>query len=232
MQGYDSVALKSDIELGGTDQTFNLLMGRQLQHQYGQEEQVILTMPLLEGLDGVKKMSKSLGNYIGIDEPAREMYGKAMSIPDELMMKYYELVTDLSLEELNQLQQGLKEGSIHPRDAKMKLAHRLVEMYHNKEAADEEENYFRQVFQKRAIPEDILEKNIPESELEDGVIWVVRLLSLLGLVSTNGEARRMIKQGAVKVDGEKVSDVDARITIQDDMIIQVGKRKFAKVKQG
>ncbi len=231
MQGYDSVALQSDIEAGGTDQTFNLLMGRQLQSQYGQEEQVILTMPLLEGLDGSKKMSKSLGNYIGIDEPPREMYGKAMSVPDELMLKYFELVTDLTLEELERLQAGLKEGSIHPRDAKMMLAGRLVQMYHGQEAAAEAEAHFRRVFQQRELPEEIPEKEIPDSGLEEEKIWIVQLLRSLGLVSSNGEARRMVKQGAVKIDGDKISDQDARITVNDGMVVQVGKRKFARVKR-
>ncbi|PTX55203.1 tyrosyl-tRNA synthetase [Melghirimyces profundicolus] len=232
MQGYDSVALESDIELGGTDQTFNLLMGRQLQHQYGQEEQVILTMPLLEGLDGVKKMSKSLGNYIGINEPPHDMYGKAMSIPDDLMLKYFELVTDLTLEELDRVKAAIGDGSLHPRDAKMKLARRLVEMYHGTEAAAEAEARFRRVFQQRALPEDIPEKEVPAAELEDGKIWIVRLLTLLGLVSSNGEARRMVKQGAVKLDGEKVSDADTRVSVENGRVVQVGKRRFAKMKRG
>lgn len=231
MQGYDSVALQSDLETGGTDQTFNLLMGRQLQSQYGQEEQVILTMPLLEGLDGVKKMSKSLGNYIGIDEPAQEMYGKAMSVPDELMLKYFELVTDLSLEELEQLQRGLEEGSIHPRDAKMMLASRLVQMYHGQEAAQEAEANFRRVFQQRELPEEIPVVEIPDSQLREGKLWIVQLLSTLGLVASNGEARRMVKQGAVKIDGDKVSDQDAQISVTEGMVVQVGKRKFAQVKR-
>ncbi|MFC4077000.1 tyrosine--tRNA ligase [Salinithrix halophila] len=232
MQGYDSVALESDIELGGTDQTFNLLMGRQLQGQYGMEEQVILTMPLLEGLDGVKKMSKSLGNYIGINEPAGEIYGKAMSVPDDLMLKYYELVTDLPIEELNQIQNEVKKGTLHPRDAKMGLARRLVEMYHGRERAEEAEAGFKRVFQQRALPQDIPEVEIATSDLEGGRLWVVYLLSRLGLVPSNGEARRMVKQGAVKVDEEKVTDVDAQIQLSDGMVVQVGKRKFAKVKLG
>ncbi|MDR6227447.1 tyrosine--tRNA ligase [Desmospora profundinema] len=232
MQGYDSVALESDIELGGTDQTFNLLMGRQLQAQYGQEEQVILTMPLLEGLDGVKKMSKSLGNYIGINEPAAEIYGKAMSVPDDRMLKYYELVTDLSPAELDRVQEGVKDGSIHPRDAKMGLARQLVEMYHGKEAAQEAEAGFKRVFQQRALPEDIAQVTIPVADLKDGRLWVIHLLSRLGLVASNGEARRMVKQGAVKIDEEKVTDVDAQIPLTDGMVVQVGKRKFAQVKLG
>lgn len=230
MQGYDSVALETDIEMGGTDQTFNLLMGRQLQGQYGQEEQVVLTMPLLEGLDGVKKMSKSLGNYIGIDEDPKEIYGKAMSIPDELMLKYFELVTDFSLEEKKELAAGLEEGSIHPRDAKMKLARRLVEMYHSPEAAEEAEAGFRKVFQQRALPDDMPETTIAASDLTEGRMWIIRLLSELKLVSSNGEARRMVKQGAVKINEEKVSDIDAQILLEQGMVVQVGKRKFMKIK--
>lgn len=230
MQGYDSVALKSDIEIGGTDQTFNLLMGRQLQKEYGQEEQVIITMPLLEGLDGVKKMSKSLGNYIGVDELPQEMYGKAMSIPDELMIKYYELTTDLTLDELEHLKQALAEGTLHPRDAKMKLAHTLVRMYHGQEAADEAENRFRTVFQQNALPDDIPEVVIEATELKDGKLWVVALLSQLGLVSSNGEGRRMIQQGGVRINQEKITDTHAQIAIENGMVVQVGKRKFAKVK--
>lgn len=230
MQGYDSVALKSDVELGGTDQKFNLLMGRHLQREYGQPEQVIMMMPLLEGLDGVKKMSKSLGNYIGIDEPPNEIYGKTMSIPDHLMMKYFELVTDLSPEELDRIKEGLEKGTLHPRDAKMRLAHTLVRMYHGQEAADEAERHFRTVFQQGKLPEDIDEVEISPSELEEGKMWIVRLLNRLGLVSTNGEARRFLQQSAVRIDGEKVTDTEAEVPVTDGMVVQVGKRRFAKVK--
>ncbi|PRX42699.1 tyrosyl-tRNA synthetase [Planifilum fimeticola] len=230
MQGYDSVALKSDVEMGGTDQKFNLLMGRQLQREYGQPEQVIMMMPLLEGLDGVKKMSKSLGNYIGIDEPPNEMYGKTMSIPDELMVKYYELATDLSLEELNRVKEGLEKGTLHPRDAKMRLAHTFVRMYHGQEAADEAERHFRTVFQQGKLPEEMDEVEISPSELKEGKMWIVRLLNRLGLVNSNGEARRFIQQSAVRIDGEKVTDTDAELPVTDGMVVQVGKRRFAKVK--
>ncbi|AUS09668.1 tyrosine--tRNA ligase [Laceyella sacchari] len=229
MQGYDSVALKSDIELGGTDQTFNLLMGRQLQKEYAQEEQVILTMPLLEGLDGVKKMSKSLGNYIGVDEEPNNMYGKAMSIPDELMVKYFELATDLSLEELEELKQGLAEGTIHPRDAKMRLGRTLVRMYHGEQAAQEAEHHFKTVFQQRDLPDDMPEVQVNAADLEDGRMWIVALLSKLGLVATNGEGRRMIQQGGVRINQEKVTDPQAKVEVQDGMVVQVGRRKFAKV---
>ena len=231
MQGYDSVVLNSDIEIGGTDQTFNLLMGRQLQKEYGQEEQVILTMPLLEGLDGVKKMSKSLGNYIGVDEEPSNMYGKAMSIPDELMVKYFELVTDLTVDELDELKQGLEQGKVHPRDAKMRLAHTLVSMYHGKEAADEAESHFKAVFQKGSLPDEIPEVELTQEDLKEGEIWVVALLSKLGLVASNGEGRRMIKQGGVRINQEKISDIQAQIKIEDGMVVQVGKRKFARVKK-
>lgn len=229
MQGYDSVALESDVELGGTDQKFNLLMGRQLQKEYGQEQQCALTMPIIEGLDGVQKMSKSLGNYIGISEPPNEIYGKAMSIPDELMIKYYELATDISMEELESLKKGLEDGSVHPRDAKMRLARTFVRMYWGEDAANDAENHFKTVFQQRALPTDIPEKEVPAGELEDGKIWVVKLLSTLGLVPSNGEARRMVQQGAVKINEEKVGSVDDHIAVEEGMIVQVGKRKFAKI---
>lgn len=230
MQGYDSVALQSDIELGGTDQKFNLLMGRHIQKEYGQEQQAVIMTPLLVGLDGEKKMSKSLGNYIGIDESPNEIYGKAMSIPDELMINYFEYATDLSLEELQELKEGLATGKIHPRDAKMKLAYTLVRMFHNEEAAREAEEYFKAVFQQRKLPDDIEEREILSSSLENGKIGVISLLTVLGLVPSNAEGRRMIQQGAVKINEERIDDVNAAIAVKDGMIVQVGKRKFAQVK--
>lgn len=229
MQGYDSVALQTDVELGGTDQTFNLLMGRQLQKEFGQEEQVILTMPLLEGLDGVKKMSKSLGNYIGVDDEPNNMYGKAMSIPDELMVKYYELVTDLPAEEVDAIKFGVEDGSIHPRDAKMRLAFTLVQMFHGEEAAKEAENHFRTVFQQNSLPDDIPVVEVPASLTNNGVIWIVPLLTHCKLCSSNGDARRMIQGGGVRINQEKVSDVQAMLQLEEGMVLQVGKRKFAKI---
>jgi tyrosyl-tRNA synthetase len=225
MQGYDSVAIETDIELGGTDQKFNLLMGRQLQKEYGQEEQVVIMMPLLEGLDGVKKMSKSLGNYIGIDESPNDMYGKTMSIPDELMLRYYELVTDLDMEEISGIRQQLEQGTLHPRDAKMRLAHTIVRMYHGNEAADQAQEHFRSVFQQRALPTDI-----PEKEVSGEEVWLVRLLVETGLVPSNGEGRRMIQQGAVKLNEQKIEDVEYQLVPEDGMILQVGKRKFLKLR--
>lgn len=229
MQGMDSVALESDIELGGTDQKFNLLMGRTLQKEYGKETQVAIMTPIIEGLDGVQKMSKSLGNYIGIDEEPNEIYGKAMSVPDELMLKYYELVTDLSNEELTALTEGVNSGEIHPRDAKMKLAYTLVRMYNGQEAAEAAQEHFVTVFQQRALPEDIENKEIPASELEDGKIRLIKLLTLIGFASSNGEAKRSIQQGAVKLNEEKLTDPNAELELAGGEIIQVGKRKFAKL---
>jgi tyrosyl-tRNA synthetase len=225
MQGYDSVALATDIEVGGTDQKFNLLMGRTLQDAYGKEKQVAMTLPLIEGLDGERKMSKSLNNYIGIDEDPNEIFGKSMSIPDELMIKYYKLATDLPMEEIEKLEEGLKDGSVHPRDAKMNLGARFVEMYHGKEAAEVAKNYFQTVFQKRSLP-----TNIPETKWEgEAVIWIVDLLVELKMLSSKGEARRMIQNGGVKINEEKVEDVQLQVEINDDLILQVGKRKFMKI---
>jgi len=229
MQGMDSVALKTDVELGGTDQKFNLLMGRTLQKEYGIGTQVAITMPLIEGLDGVQKMSKSLGNYIGIDEEPNEMYGKSMSVPDELMLKYFRLATDLTSEEITKLENGLQDGGIHPRDAKMSLGHNLVRMYHGREAADAAQQHFVTVFQEKALPEDLKEYKIPEEELKEGKITLVKLLTLLGFATSNGEARRSIQQGAVKWNGEKCSDIYGEVALQDGDVLQVGKRRLARL---
>ena len=224
MQGYDSIALKADVEFGGTDQTFNLLMGRHLQGEEGMPEQTIITMPILEGLDGVQKMSKSLGNYIGISEAPSEMYGKAMSIPDELMMRYFMLVTDMSIEEQEQLSKDLESGAAHPRDVKMKLAHTIVRLYHGEEAANFGQDEFVRVFQKHAMPTDIPEYKVAITEES---VFVPQLLSDAGLTASNGEARRSIKAGAFKIDGEKCNE--EHIVLKDGMVLQVGKRKFIKI---
>lgn len=229
MQGYDSVALESDVELGGTDQKFNLLMGRTLQKEYGKPTQAAIMTPLLEGLDGVQKMSKSLGNYIGIDEEPNQIYGKAMSIPDELMLKYYELATDISNDELQALRQGVEDGTKHPRDMKMQLAATLVRMFHGEEAAVAAEQHFITVFQQRALPDDIETVALAASELEDGRIRIVKLLTTLGLQASGSEAKRSVQQGAVKINEEKIDDPNAEITPADGDVIQVGKRKFAKL---
>ena len=224
MQGYDSIALKADVEFGGTDQTFNLLMGRHLQGEEGMLEQTIITMPILEGLDGVQKMSKSLGNYIGISEAPSEMYGKAMSIPDELMMRYFMLVTDMSIEEQEQLSKDLESGAAHPRDVKMKLAHTIVRLYHGEEAANFGQDEFVRVFQKHAMPTDIPEYKV---DITEEPVFVPQLLSDAGLTASNGEARRSIKAGAFKIDGEKCNE--EHIVLKDGMVLQVGKRKFIKI---
>ena len=225
MQGHDSVALHADVEFGGTDQTFNLLMGRHLQELEGQEPQVVITMPLLEGLDGIQKMSKSLGNYIGIDEEPKEMYGKAMSIPDELMMRYFMLVTDMPIEEQEDMAKRLESGELHPRDAKMQLARTIVRLYHGEEAALEAEEEFKRVFQQRAMPTDI-----PEYAMDAPTepIFVPQFCTDAGLTASNGEARRSIKAGAFKVNGEKYTEENLKL--EDGMIVQVGKRKFVKIK--
>lgn len=225
MQGHDSVALHADVEFGGTDQTFNLLMGRHLQELEGQEPQVVITMPLLEGLDGIQKMSKSLGNYIGIDEEPKEMYGKAMSIPDELMMRYFMLVTDMSIEDQEDMAKRLESGELHPRDAKMQLARTIVRLYHGEEAALEAEEEFKRVFQQRAMPTDIPEYAI---DAPTEPIFVPQFCTDAGLTASNGEARRSIKAGAFKVNGEKYTEENLKL--EDGMIVQVGKRKFVKIK--
>ncbi|MGM7702350.1 tyrosine--tRNA ligase [Pseudalkalibacillus sp. Hm43] len=228
MQGYDSVALESDIEIGGTDQKFNLLMGRQLQEEYGKEKQVTMTLPLIEGLDGVRKMSKSLNNYIGIDEHPNEIFGKSMSIPDDLMIKYFELATPLPIEEVRAIEEGVQSGELHPRDMKIKLAKTFVEMYHGHDEAAAAEKHFRTVFSKGALPDDI-----PEHEWAgEDEKWIVELIVDLGLLNSKGEARRMIQNGGVKINQEKVDDVQAQVAVEDGMIVQVGKRKFVKVIKG
>ena len=222
MQGQDSVALHADVECGGTDQTFNLLMGR---HLAGQDHQVLINMPLLEGLDGVQKMSKSLGNYIGIDEAPKDMYGKAMSIPDELMMRYFMLVTDMSIEDQDDMEERLENGTLHPRDAKMQLAKTIVRLYHGEQAAQEAEDEFKRVFQQHALPTDIPEYAIDKPS---EAIFVPQFCTDAGLTASNGEARRSIKAGAFKVNGEKYGEEN--LVLEDGMIVQVGKRKFIKIK--
>ncbi|QQK77336.1 tyrosine--tRNA ligase [Salicibibacter cibarius] len=225
MQGYDSIAMDTDIEVGGTDQTFNLLMGRQLQEAYGHEKQVALTLPLIEGLDGERKMSKSLNNYIGVDEDPNEIFGKAMSIPDDLMIKYYKLATDVPLANIDQLEKDLADGTVHPRDAKQWLAAKFVAMYHGKKEAEDAQQYFQTVFQKRALPDDM-----PAVEWRgEATIPIIDLLVELGMQPSKGEARKMIQNGGVKINEEKVHDIKKEVTVEDGMIVQVGKRKFTKL---
>ncbi len=226
IQGYDSVALRADVELGGTDQKFNLLVGRELQREYGQEPQVVLTMPLLEGLDGVQKMSKSLGNYVGIDEPAQEMFGKLMSISDELMLRYYELLSDLSVADLERLKTDLASGALHPRQAKEDLAKEIVTRYHSAAAAEEAARQFAAVFREGALPEEIEEVHLAATE---PTLWLPKILQQAGLTGSTSEARRIIQQGGVQVDGVKVSDVDLELATGQAYLLRVGKRKFKRV---
>lgn len=223
MQGFDSVEIKADIELGGTDQRFNVLMGRSLQKEFNQEPQVTIFMPLLEGLDGKDKMSKSLGNYIGIDEQANIMYEKAMTIPDELIIKYFELVTDIHPDIVDKIKLELEENRVNPRDIKMNLAKEIVKLYHEEEKAIEAENRFKEVFQKGQIPNDIKTVEVLKSEFD-----LIDELVKNKLVSSKSEVRRLITQGGVKVNNEKLDDIK-NVNINDTMIVQVGKKKFIKI---
>jgi tyrosyl-tRNA synthetase len=245
VQGYDSVALEADVELGGTDQKFNLLMGRNLQREFGQEPQVIITTPLLEGLDGVQKMSKSLGNYIGIEEPPNEMFGKVMSISDELMWRYYELLTDLSVSQISDLKSKCSSGDLNPRNLKVDLAKLIIRDFHSTEAATVAEEDFVKRFVQKEIPDEIEEFPVPAGDYE-----LIDMLIVTGLVGSKGEARRLIEQGGVRIDNHKVSNTDVFIQLAGtfhvvfnrrsgtggevflndvlEITLQVGKRRFLR----
>jgi len=223
VQGYDSVALKADVELGGTDQIFNLLMGRDLQRAYGQEPQVVMTMPLLEGLDGVQKMSKSYHNYIGVNEAPTDMFGKAMSVSDDLMWRYYELLSSRSLPEIAEMRAAVDKGELHPMQVKLDLAQEFVTRYHGAEQGQLARDGFAQVFQKGSLPDDM-----PEFELNLDKPWICAVVKEAGLTASTSDARRMIQQGAVKLDEAKVSDENL-VLAPGGYIIQVGKRRFARV---
>lgn len=225
VQGWDSVALESDVELGGTDQKFNLLMGRELQKSEGQRPQTVLMMPLLEGLDGVQKMSKSLGNYIGITDAPSEMFGKIMSISDDLMWRYYDLLSFRPIAEIEEFKQQIADGA-NPRDVKIALAKEIIARFHDEAAADAAHQEFINRFQKGAMPDEMPELTV---ETTDGEIAIANLLKEAGLVASTSEAMRMIKQGAAKIDGEKVADNKVRIESGVTAVYQVGKRKFARV---
>jgi tyrosyl-tRNA synthetase len=226
VQGYDSVALEADVELGGTDQKFNLLMGRNLQREFDQEPQVIMTTPLLEGLDGVNKMSKSLGNYIGIEELPDQMFGKVMSISDELMWRYYELLTDTTVDEINALKFKCESEAENPRDLKVGLAKLIIADLHSEQSAEKAEEEFNRRFVKKEVPDEIEER-----QMAWGSRKLVELLTETGLASSKGEARRLVEQGGVKLNGEKASAANALVQIDGDgVLIQVGKLKFLKIK--
>lgn len=221
-QAYDSVALSADVELGGTDQLFNLLIGRDIQREYGQEPQVIITLPLLEGLDGVQKMSKSLGNYVGIMEPPKEMFGKLMSIPDSLMWKYYELLTDLPLDEISRMKKGVEEGVLHPKEVKKKLARLIVSQYHSEEEALKAEGEFERVFSKKELPSEV-----ETYEIQEGKVYLPRLLRDLGIIKSSSEAKRLISQKAIDINKETITTEEFEFT-KGEYILRIGKKRFVK----
>ena len=220
-QAYDSVVLKADLELGGTDQKFNLLMARDIQKRYGQKEQVVLTTPLLEGTDGVQKMSKSLGNYIGINESAKDMFGKIMSINDELMWKYYELLTD---KDYQRLKEDVTHNRLHPKQAKIDLAKEIISFYHSASEAEKAEKEFEQVFKNKQAPE-----NIPIFETDKEKIDILELLKKTNFASSTSASARLVQQGAITLDGVKITDIKAKIDIKDNSLLKAGKRKFIKI---
>lgn len=225
MQGYDSVAIKADVEIGATEQKFNLLAARQVQKEYGIEQQVILTLPVLEGLDGKQRMAKSLGNYIGIDDLPNEMYGKIMSIPDNLILKYFTLVTDYNLDQLNDVENRLNDPNINPMIAKKELARDIVSMYYSIEDASAAEKAFNQIFSKKELPDDMKEYHVGDGKSS---LLLVKLLTEKEIVTSNTEGRRLIHQGAVKVNDNKISDINFHLEPSGKFIIKVGRRRFVK----
>jgi tyrosyl-tRNA synthetase len=227
VQAYDSVMVEADLELGGTDQLFNLLLGRELQKVMGQEPQCVMTLPLIEGLDGVQKMSKSLNNYVGVDEPARDMYGKLMSVPDELMWKYFEYILCWPKDQVQEMHAKVANGELHPRAAKDLLGKAVVKRFIGEDEAKNASEEFTRIFAKKELPDEIPEVTVPAGE-----IGLLNLMVQAGLAKSNGEARRLIKQGAVRINDEKISDERAQIVPEDGMIIRSGKRGFAKIAIG
>jgi len=233
-QAKDSVAVQADVELGGTDQLFNLLMGREIQRAYGQDPQVVLTMPLLQGTDGVRKMSKSFDNYVGLTEEPDQMFGKLMSIPDRLTVQYLRLCTEEDPAEIDRIEAGLADETVHPNDAKRGMARRVVDLYHGPGQGQAAEARFVAVHRERELPDDVEEVRLPDEALTDGVAWMPRLLVLLGLTSSNAEARRLIQQGGVRLDGNPLADPEAELPASelDSKVLQVGRRRFVRLKTG
>jgi tyrosyl-tRNA synthetase len=233
VQGYDSVALRADVELGGTDQKFNLLVGRDLQRVYGQEPQCIITMPILEGLDGVQKMSKSLDNYIGVEDSPRDMFGKTMRVSDELMVRYYELLTDMKASEIETMKAQLKSKELHPRNVKVNLAKELVRRFHGATAAEAAVEEFDRIFVNKGVPDEMPEFSLPAAKFKDE-IDVGTFLKELDLVPSTSEARRLLQSNSVEIAGSKITAVKAKFAFKsgDEVIVKVGKKKFAKVKIG
>jgi tyrosyl-tRNA synthetase len=231
LQGYDSVAVRADVELGGTDQKFNLLMGRNIMGAHGMIPQSILTVPLLVGTDGEQKMSKSYGNYIGLNEPPNDMFGKVMSIPDSLMVTYWRLLTGAGRREVETVERRLTEGDYHPAEAKRDLAAKLVTLYHSAEAAAEARAHFDRVFKEKDRPAVIPEASIPPEAVQGGLVWLPRLLTALRLASSNGEAKRLVEQGGVRLDDAVLQDASAELDAAalTGCVLQVGKRKFLRI---
>jgi tyrosyl-tRNA synthetase len=231
LQGYDSVAVEADVELGGTDQLFNLLVGRDLQRDHGQEPQVALTTPLLEGLDGVQKMSQSLGNYVGIDEPADEQFGKLMSIADELILRYLRLCTSATPTALETTERRLADGSLHPNDAKRAMARAVVDRYHGPGSGEAAEQRFNLVHRQHELPDDVADVAIPSDAVRDGNVWLPRLMVAIGFADSNAAARRLISQGGVRLDGKPLSDPEQEVGLDalEGKVLQVGKLRFARL---
>lgn len=229
LQGTDSVAVRADVELGGTDQKFNLLVGRELQREAGQEPQVCLMTPIVEGLDGVEKMSKSLGNYIGLSMSPEDMYGRTMSIPDTLIVRYFTHFTEVPLERVRAIEAAMAGGA-NPMDFKMELAREIVRLYHGDDAARAAEEHFRTVFRRRELPEDLAPLRVPRGELgPEGTLPLYRLLVVTGLVSSSSEARRLVEQGGVSLDGERAADPLAPVPVRDGLVVRAGKRRFGRL---
>ena len=231
LQGMDSVAVEADVELGGTDQKFNLLMGRELQRDHGQEPQVAFTMPLLEGLDGVQKMSQSLGNYVGISESPDEMFGKLMSLPDGLIGRYLLLAADLPDEEARRVEAGLSDGSLHPNEQKRRMAAAVVALYHGDDAAREAEQRFDLVHREHGVPEDVDEAKVLDEIAREGRVWLPRLLVAVGFGKSNAEARRLVEQGGVRLDGEQLGDPGAELGVEElrGRVLQAGSHRFVRL---
>ncbi|MBU0982896.1 MAG: tyrosine--tRNA ligase [candidate division Zixibacteria bacterium] len=233
MQAYDSVAIRADVELGATEQTFNLLAGRTIQEAYGQEPQCVLTLPILVGLDGEKKMSKSLGNYIGIDEPPKEIFGKAMSIPDNLIYQYFELATDVTIDDLADIEKRLKQPDINPMGIKKELGETLVDMYNPKGSGRAARKEFERVFSKGQLPDDMPEidaAGLAELDLDPKAVYLVHLIAKTNMSKSNGEARRLIQAGSVSINDEKVTDVDYEFALDQELVLKVGKRRYLRLK--
>ncbi|KAA3633918.1 MAG: tyrosine--tRNA ligase [Calditrichaeota bacterium] len=234
MQGYDSVAMKADLELGATEQTFNLLAGRTIQEAYGVEPQLVLTLPILVGLDGEKKMSKSLGNYIGIDEPAREIFGKAMSIPDDLIYTYFELSTEISLKKLEELKAKLADSSVNPMTLKKELGVTLVDLYHPEGSGKAAQDEFERVFSEKKLPDEIPEitaESLVQMEIDPKKIYLVHLIAKNKMAKSNSEARKLIQAGGVSIDNEKITDPNYEFALSGEIIVKVGKRRYLKIKE-